>query len=399
MDKKPARGIAAYQKALGGQEEETAEDWLSRLADTDFAAAPPSLEKVSRPPPPAEKPPAKAPEEGGGKSESKYRRVAKFLILIGAERAAKVLENLDEAQVEEISREIASVRGISADEAEAILAEFHELLSGAYAYGGAARGGPDEARRLLYAAFGPEKGETLLRRSLPGIEENLFDFLEDFSGEQVLSLLRDESPAAGAMILSRVEPRLAAAALASAEEGWRQETVRRIGRLGKIAPETLEKAAESLREKARKLGGGSATTNMDGLGALAAILKHADVSFGDKILGELAESDLDLSQNIKERLFTLDDVIQAEDKPIREKLQEMDAKEIAVLIKGRAASFTEKILSNISANRRSEVKMESDIIGPITKKDSEEAIKAFMDWFRAAREKGAILLIGDELVE
>ena len=310
-----------------------------------------------------------------------------------------MLENLDQDQVEEISREIASVRGISAAEAETILAEFHDLLSGAYPYGGAARGGVDEARRLLYATFGPEKGETLLRRSLPDIRENAFGFLEDFSGEQVLALLRDESPAAGAMILSRIEPRLAASALASAEEGWRQETVRRIGRLGRIAPETLEKTAESLREKARKMGGAAAAaTNMDGMGALAAILKHADVSFGDKILNELAESDVDLSQNIKERLFTLDDVLAADDRPIREKLQGMDAREIAVLVKGRPAPFAEKILSNISANRRSEVKMESDIIGPITKKDSEAAIKAFMDWFREGREKGAILLLGDDFV-
>ena len=394
IDKNAQRGLAAYQR---WKQDDAAQqdDWLERLVQNDAASdsikpaePPPSLKKISRPAVP--KPP--------DTSESKYRRVAKFLMLIGSDEAAKVLANLDESQVEEISREIATIRGIGADEAAGILEEFHSLLSGAYHYGGAAQGGVDEARRLLYAAFGPEKGETMLRRSVPQTDEGLFGFLEDFSGEQIMTLLRDESPAAVAMILSRVNPKLSASVLSFADEQWRKDAVLRIGRLGRIAPEVLEKTAESLREKARHIGS-TTTTNLDGMGALAAILKHTDISFGDKILNELAESDEDLSRNIKERLFTLDDVVKAEDRPIQEKLRNMDVKDIAVLIKGRPVNFSEKILSNVSANRREEIRLEGNVLGPIPKKDAEKAIKEFMDWFRAAREKGAILMLGDELIE
>jgi flagellar motor switch protein FliG len=137
---------------------------------------------------------------------------------------------------------------------------------------------------------------------------------------------------------------------------------------------------------------------MDGMGALAAILKHADISFGDKILGELSETDADLSADIKERLFTLADVVKAENRPIQEKMHSMSIKDIAILLKGRPEDFKEKLLSNMSSNRRAEVMAETSLIGPITKKDSEAAIKSFMEWFRAAREDGTILIEEDDLV-
>jgi flagellar motor switch protein FliG len=123
------------------------------------------------------------------------------------------------------------------------------------------------------------------------------------------------------------------------------------------------------------------------------------VSFGDKILSELSGEDPDLSKRLKERLYTVDDVVKAEDKPIEKKLREMSVHDIALLVKGRGEAFTEKIFANISERRRAEVRDEISFTGAVSKRDSDAAIRAFMDWFRKERESGQILMIGDELVE
>ncbi|MDR3355755.1 MAG: flagellar motor switch protein FliG [Spirochaetaceae bacterium] len=400
MDLETKRKLAAYKRGAGATPEQT------QAVKAEVSGAEAVKDEEGRPEGWREKAGAFAkiparqapggPDGDGGSRESKARKVAKFLILIGPDQAAKVLANLDEDQVESISREIADIRGITKEEASEIFAEFQGLLSSSLSSGGAA-GGLEEARRLLYAAFGPEKGEAFLRRSVPDVKETSFSFLEDFSGEQVAMLLRDELPATGAVILSRISASLAAKALACAEPAWRLETVRRIGRLGKISPEALEKTASVLREKARSISG-LVTSDVDGMGALAAILKHSAVSFGDRILNELSDEDPDLSSKLKERLYTLDDVVKAENKPIQQKLREMDIRDIAVLVKGREGAFTEKILSNISTRRRAEVEDELRFMGLISKKDSDAAIKSFMDWFRNERESGQILMLGDELV-
>jgi flagellar motor switch protein FliG len=344
--------------------------------------------------------------------ESKYRRVAKFLILIGSERAADILSRLDAAQVEEVSKEIASIKSIGGEEGWAVLEEFRSLLSAPYGYSGGVTGGTEEARRLLYAAYGPEKGEEILVRAVPETKADPFDFLADFSGEQLALLFREESPAAAALVFSRLPPKLSAAALAGVPGEKKLEIVRRIAHQSPVAPEVLERVAAALREKARHIGGGREDGAFDGMNALAAILKSADVSFGEEIIKELERGDPDLGKDLKERIYTLDDVVWAADLPLQKKLASMENREIVLLLKskvipageeGEAArradeariAFREKVLSNLSQARRNDVLEEEAIAGPVPRRDVEETASAFLGWFRKSREEGTILMLND----
>jgi flagellar motor switch protein FliG len=330
--------------------------------------------------------------------DSKLRRAAKFLILIGGDEAARILSKLDIEQVEAISREIASVRGISGEEASAIFEEFRSLLSSNYGFMGANSGGVEAARRLLYAAFGPEKGTEFLNRALPQTRENPFSFLEELNGEQIALLLKEESSGAAALILSRLPPKLSAETLVNMGSGRKMEIVKRIARLGQTAPEVLEQVAGALREKARKLGGVNPkdAVAVDGRGALAAILKQSDFSFGDRIIRELDQEDPELSQELKERLNTLEDVIKAEDRPLQEKLRSMADRDLALLLKGKTPEFADKLLSNVSSQRRIEIQEEIRIMGAVPRRDVDDVTKSFLAWFRESREEGRILLIDDE---
>jgi flagellar motor switch protein FliG len=316
------------------------------------------------------------PKEG---EESKYRRVAKFFVLIGAEEAARILPGLEPEQIEAISREIAVLRGIGAEEGKEILDEFKSLLSSPRRFMGASSGGPDAARRILYAAFGPEKGEGILDKALPLSAENPFGFLEDLTGEQVCLLLKDESPAATALVLSRLSPRLSAAVLAAVPPSGRAELVRRIARQREVPPEVLERAAQTLREKAQSFGH-SDTLEIDGMKTLADILRRGDYSFGDKILKNLEEQDAALGRGLKDRLLTLNDAITMDDKTLQEKLRTMTDRDIALLLKGKERDFTEKLLSNVSGERRQSIREEWDIMGPVPRRDVDEASRGFLNW-------------------
>jgi flagellar motor switch protein FliG len=337
------------------------------------------------------KPPAPPPE-----GDSKYRRVAKFLILIGGDEAAGILSKLESDQVELISKEIASIRGITVEEAESILAEFRAFLDSGYRFSGGICGGVETARRLLYAAFGPTQGETYLSQAVPESKENPFAFLEDFSGEQLALLLREESPAASAVVLSRVSPQLSAAMLAHIPGDRKTEILLRIARLNQSSPEVLDRVAAVLREKARAISRGTEEIRVDGMGALTAILKSSDFSFGDRLLQELEEKEPGLGRNIKERLYTLEDVIRADDRPLQEKFRSMSNRDIVLLLKGRSGEFVEKIYANLSANRREMIREEAELIGPVPKVEADAAARDFLAWFRLNREEGRIILLDDE---
>ncbi|MDR2376674.1 MAG: flagellar motor switch protein FliG [Treponema sp.] len=314
-----------------------------------------------------------------GQEESKYRRVAKFFVLIGAEEAARILPGLEPEQIDAVSREIAAIRGIGMEEGQEILDEFKSLLSSPQRFAGAFSGGPEAARRILYAAFGPEKGENILNKALPPSSESPFGFLEDLTGEQVCLLLRNESPAVMALILSRLSPKLSAAVLATIPPDSRAELVRRIARQREVSPEVLEQAAQTLKEKAQSFGQTDAL-EIDGMKALAAILRQGDYSFGDKILKNLEEQDAVLGQNLKDKLLTLKDVITMDNRTLQEKLRTMTDRDIALLLKGKERDFTEKLLSNVSEERRLSIREEWDIMGPAARKDVDRAARNFLDW-------------------
>ena len=321
------------------------------------------------------------------------------MVLVGTDEASKILSHLDPAQVEAISKEIVTVKKIAPEEAEAVLEEFRSLLSPSYGYSGSSSGGVEEARRLLYAAFGPEKGEELLLKAVPEAAENPFDFLSDFSGEQLALLFRDESPAACAMVYSRLPSKLSASALANTGKERKLEIVRRIAHLRESSPEVIERAAAALREKARHFGRSDADTEktvIDGKGVLTAILKHSDLAFSSQLLAGLEENDPSLGREMKDRLFTLEDLSEASDRPIQEKLKSMNDREIALLLRDKSEAFTQKIIWNISAARAERIKEESEIMGKVPKIEVEAAAREFLSWFRQSLDEGRILILSDK---
>ncbi|MCL1815631.1 MAG: flagellar motor switch protein FliG [Treponema sp.] len=338
--------------------------------------------------------------------ESKFRRVAKFLVLIGSSRGSEILSRLPQDQVEAISREIASVETIGPEERQEILEEFSSLLTSPYQVLGPSSGGIEAARRALYAAFGPEKGERLLLKAVPTAKPNPFDFLEDFSGDQLALLFREESPLAAALVFSRLPPKLSAAALSRFPGEKKLEILKRIAKQAAVAPEVLEQAAGALREKAKRISaqaGNSGDINFSGMDALAAILKSSDMGFGDEILGQLEQEDPELSRALKEKIYTMEDILNAADLPIQKKLASMDDRNVVLLLKARTgnedtALFREKILRNLSQGRREVILEEENITGAVLRRDVDEAAAAFLAWFRQEREEGGIILLDDDLV-
>jgi len=337
-------------------------------------------------------------DEKAGVTPSKYRRAAQFMVLIGSDEASKIFSKLDPDQVEAISKEIVTLKAITAKEAENVLEEFRSLLSSPYGYSGTSSGGIEQARRLLYAAFGPEKGETMLVKAVPDAAENPFDFLLEFSGEQLSLLFRDESPAACAMVFSRLPSKLSAEVLANTSPERKLEIVKRIAKLKDTSPEVIARAAAAIKEKARHFGqsGAKAGEEIDGKGVLTAILKHSDIAFSGQLLDGLEKSDPSLSKEMKDRLYTLEDVADAADRPIQEKLRSMDDKEIALLLKGRSEPFTQKIMWNISSARADRIKEESEIMGAVPKIEAEAAAREFLSWFRQSLDEGRILMLSDK---
>lgn len=320
--------------------------------------------------------------------ESSFRRVAKFLLLIGVEQASKILSLLPQDQIEKLMIEIASIRYVDPEEASVILAEFKALSEKHDAIGGI-----EKARQILEATYGKEKAAYMLEKAVPKQVEEPFTYLNELDGEKVYIVLKDEAVAIKTLVLSKIAPVLAADVIKRMPEDEKKQTILRLAKMQNIDQETVNRVDFLIREKVKVLGNTN-TEVVDGRGALAEILKRMELKSENAILSAIEESDPDLSKDLHERLFSKDDVINADDRYLQEFLHKMSDKDIAILISDKNQEFRGKILSNVSSGRGLNIVEEENLIKPLRKVDVDSATKEFYAKLRHAYEKGDLFIKG-----
>lgn len=330
--------------------------------------------------------PVQEPEEEG--KESVYRRVAKFFILIGEDEASKILPHLSDKQIEKIIPELASIRSVSKEEATQILEEFQSLLEEAKKAGGV-----ETAREMLTKAYGKERAEAMLQKSMPEQVTKPFEYLAEEETEKINILLKDENVGVKSLVLSHLPPQKAAAVINSMKDEDKKEVVMRLAKMEPISPEILKRVDKAMLEKSRTVTT-EKTENIDGRNALAQILKKMDSGAESDILKSLSEEDPDLGQDLKKRLFTLDDVVAADDKFVQETLREFSDEDIAYLIAAKPDDFRDKILDNVSHGRRTEILEQEDLLKPMKRTDCERITASFVGILRRAYEEGKLIIKG-----
>lgn len=330
--------------------------------------------------------PVEKPEENG--KDSVYRRVAKFLLLIGEEEAAKILPHLPENQIEKIIPEIASIRTVTDEEAVVILEEFNVLAKQTKT-----QGGLETAREMLEKAYGKNRAAQLLHKAVPDDGKIPFEYLQDADNERIYLLLKDENIGVQSMVLSRLQPKKAAGIISLMKSDEKKQLALRLAKMQSIDSEIIRRVDQAMYEKFQNQIVEKAE-NIDGRNALAQILKKMDVNAERDIIATLETEDHDLGEDIKNRLFTFDDVVNCDDRYIQRWLRDNSVEDIAYLISGKNDDFREKILKNVSQNRGNEILEQEDILKPMQKSICNDITNGFITDLRKAFEKGELIVNG-----
>ena len=322
------------------------------------------------------------------KEDSIYRRVAKFLIIIGEDEAAKVLPHLAEEQIEKIIPEIASIKSVSPEESKKILEEFKGLIKQSRQSGGV-----ETARDILQKVYGKEKAQEVLDRAMPFSEGKPFEYLNDADSERVYLLLKEESVGVQTIVLSHLVPKKAAQIINLMKEDEKKEVMIRLAKMEKISPDVIKRIDKSLHQKSLKQTSEKAES-IDGKNVLAQILKKMDPKSESEIINVLSEDNPDLGEDLRSRLFTIEDVVNADDRFIQEKLRDMPIADICHLIAGKSAEFREKILSNVSKGRKLEILDEESVLTPMRKSECERITSIFFSILRRSFDEGHLIIKG-----
>ena len=212
-------------------------------------------------------------------------KAAMLLVVLGEQSSAELLQQLTEEEVQRVSREVAKITSISAEQAEAVLEEFHQMsTAGDYV----ARGGIDYARKLLLRAFDPEHAKRLLDRLTKalGADASSFDAIQKADPQQLAKFIHNEHPQTIALVLSHLNFTQAAALLTSLPPGLRADVAQRMASLDQISPDIITKIAGVIGQKLKALGEFS-RESYGGVRAVAEMLNRLDSASSREILDHI----------------------------------------------------------------------------------------------------------------
>jgi flagellar motor switch protein FliG len=331
---------------------------------------------------------------------AKFSGVQKAAILImqvGKDRAAPVLRSLREQEVSEIMAEVARLQNLEAGSIDEVLQEFREVF---IARAHIAQGGYDTARDLLEASYGSDKAEEILVNLGVTLVAAPFEFLRRTDTRQVLSYLQDEHPQTIALVLAHMNPDAAAMVLSALPEEEQRDVAQRIATMDRTSPEVIEQVEAILEKKLSTVIQQADFTSAGGIQSLVDILNRSDRATERLILEGLERNNPELADDVRNRMFIFEDITTLDDRSVQLVLRQVDAKELAIALKGVDQKVRDKIMHNMSERAAANLAEEINLLGPVKLKTVEEAQAAVVRVIRVLEEAGQIVMSrgSDELV-
>jgi len=325
---------------------------------------------------------------------SMAEKVAILLIQLGEDITAQLFTYMDVEAITEISKYIATAGAVDKTIASAILEEFYVIFqSNQYI----SSGGMEYAKEILYKALGADEAKKVLDRLAKSLQsEQNFGFLQKVKPEQLSDFIIHEHPQTIALILAHMDPTSAAETLSNFNDDLRAEVLIRMANLGDISPAIIKRVSAILESKLEALT--TYKVEVGGTRFVAEIFNRLGQKSAKSTLAYIEQVNDGLAGQIKEMMFTFDDIITLDKTAVMEILKEADKNDLMIGLKGANEELKQKFLDNMSQRAADAFLEELQFLGPVKVKDVEAAQRKIIEIVQKLAEEGKISVGAEEEV-
>jgi len=330
---------------------------------------------------------------------SGVRKAAVLLVAVGEDLAKDILRTLPEADVQRLTEELAELKGVPPELSAEILDEFWELLETQHVM---MHGGLDFASRLLQDTFGKQRADDLLmlvRRAQEASQGNLAK-LQKTDPQQLGKLLDSEHPQTIALVLAHLDPRRASMVLDNLSEEHKVVSIRRLAEMRQFSPEMAQKVALILHRRLENVGD-TKRKSYSGFKAVADLLNRVNAEEAKRILEEIEEGQPELALNIRNLMFTFEDLVTVPPATIREIVSGVDKRQLALALRGANEELRAQVFKAMSSRAVEMLKEDMEVLGPVRSREVEAAQQEILNLARRLEAEGKVILkmeTGDEMM-
>jgi flagellar motor switch protein FliG len=327
---------------------------------------------------------------------NKTQKLAALLVMLGSESAAAILKQFQPREIEAISREMARFNLISREQQQEILMEFSNVAVSAST---SVSAGVEVTRNTLEKALGSFKASDVLGRvTSTRAPIGAMQSIADMDPRHIFNLLRDEKVQAITFIISHLSPEKAAQVLNLLRPEQRDQVIERLATLAPTPVEVGEKVVDVLNAKLG-IKQTRAMAQTGGITSVADLLNAMDKTVSRALLTNIEERNPDLSQAIRKKMFTFEDLLSLDPPYIQRIMREIDMRDLTVALKKVSEPLKRLLLSNISRRAAASVQEEIAFLGHVKMRDVEAAQFRIIDIVRKLEAEGEIEISGSTTAE
>ena len=320
------------------------------------------------------------------------KKAAILLLALGEDAAADVMKNLEESEIQQVGYYMRRFTDVSTEELDTVLEEFYRnsVMS---EEGVSISSSPDFVKNALTKALGADKAKELSDNLRAGEEEAGLDALRFAEPIMISNYIRNEHPQTIALILSYMNNvEQSSTVLRELPESVQADVLYRMAVIESIPPGVVSEMNEVLTEEMKTAG--RMATSVGGIEPVAEILNSVDKATETRILTSIEETNPDLAEQIRELMFTFEDMALIDSKQMQIVMKDVDQADMVLALKTASDAVKELIFSSMSSRAAEMVQDDLENLGPAKLTDVEAAQQKIIKVVKRLEEDGSIVIAG-----
>ena len=320
------------------------------------------------------------------------KKAAILLLALGEDAAADVMKNLEEAEIQQVGYYMSRFTDVSPEELDLVLEEFYRNSVMADE-GVNISSSPDFVKNALTKALGADRAKELSDNLRAGEEEAGLEALRYAEPIMISNYIRTEHPQTIALILSYLKnAEQSSAVLRDLPESLQADILYRMAVIESIPPGVISEMNEVLTEEMKTAG--SMATSVGGVEPVAEILNSVDKATETRILSSIEETNPDLAEQIRELMFTFEDMALIDAKQMQLVMKDVDQADMVLALKTASDAVKELIFSSMSSRAAEMVREDLENLGPAKLSDVEASQQKIIKVVKKLEEAGTIVIAG-----
>jgi len=320
------------------------------------------------------------------------KKAAILLLALGEDAAADVMKNLEEAEIQQVGYYMTRFTDVSPEELDIVLEEFYRN-SVMTDDGVNISSSPDFVKNALTKALGADRAKELSDNLRAGEEEAGLEALRYAEPIMISNYIRSEHPQTIALILSYLkDAEQSSAVLRDLPESVQADILYRMAVIESIPPGVISEMNEVLTEEMKTAG--SMATSVGGVEPVAEILNSVDKATETRILASIEETNPDMAEQIRELMFTFEDMALIDAKQMQIVMKDVDQADMVLALKSASDAVKELIFSSMSSRAAEMVREDLENLGPAKLSDVEASQQKIIKVVKKLEEAGTIIIAG-----